>query len=168
MYLCLSEDTFSCYTTWTLEEMLTHAHTHSQTCTQAHFRVHRHKHAHTARLTGCISTITLMPFPNQQWQLWAPFDHRDRAVPLGDWDEATYFDCQTKIHQDPYRCCFTDKSMNASHPPMLQTILFRRAPESPTNKLSFSDESNSIWSFLGTIESLKTAQKYVCFWDGFR
>lgn len=93
MYLCLS-DTFSCYITWTLEEVLTHGQTHTPTCIQEHFRVHRHRHAHTARITGCTSTIPSMPFPSQQWQLWAPFDHRDRAVPLEDWDKATNFDFQ--------------------------------------------------------------------------
>ncbi len=77
------------------------SHTHTHTHTQAHLRVLRHKHAHTTKLTGCISTVPLMPFPHQQWQLQAPFDHRDRTVPLEDWDEATCFDCPPRFTRIP-------------------------------------------------------------------
>ena len=97
--------------------MLTRSLPHTHTRTQAHLRVHRHKHAHATKLTGCISTVPSMPF--------FPIISDDSELPLTTetklflrrfgWSHKLWL--STEIHKDPYRCCFTDKSMNASHSP---------------------------------------------------
>lgn len=109
-----------------------------------------HAQTHVTKLTGCISAVPSMPFPQQQWALWTPSDHRDTTVPLDDLEEATYFDCppgflSLLLHRRKHECIPPPRpqTYSAEHLRWLLQI----------SLLFLPDESNSILSFLGTIES---------------
>lgn len=108
--MCVCQRHISCYITWTLEEKLTHTHIHSGALKGAQTQTCTHHQTNRVYLNSPFDAFS--PLTATTPSTVQPQRQNFRRL---RWSHILWL--STKIHKDPYHCCFTDESMNASHPP---------------------------------------------------